>query len=131
MKRLLAALILILLTAPVNAQDFDKVIAEFNKGVAAHTRGDYGTALQVFKIVAEQNHAAAQYNLGVMYSFGRGVPQDYVQAYMWFNLAAAQGNEKASQNRNIVAKLMTCSDISKAQRMVHEWREAHPPKSAN
>ncbi len=131
MKRLLAALILILLTAPVNAQDFDKVVAEFNKGVAAYNRGDYGTALQVFKIVAEQNHAAAQYNLGVMYSFGRGVPQDFVQAYMWFNLAAAQGNEKASQNRNIVAKLMTCSDISKAQRMVHEWREAHPPNSAN
>ena len=131
MKRLLAALILILLTAPVYAQDFDKIIAEFNKGVAAHNRGDYGTDLQVFKIVAEQNHAAVQYNLGVMYSFGRGVPQDFVQAYMWFNLAAAQGNEKASQNRNIVAKLMTCSDISKAQRMVHEWREAHPPKSAN
>ena len=128
MKRVLAALILILLTAPVNAQDFDKVIAEFNNGVAAYNRGNYGTALQVFKTVAEQNHAAAQYNLGVMYSFGRGVPQDYVQAYMWFNLAAAQGNEKALQNRNIVAKLMTCSDISKAQRMAHEWLEAHPQK---
>ncbi len=123
---LLAALILILLAAPVNAQDFDKVITEFSKGVAAHNQGDYGTALQVFKIVAEQNHAAAQHNLGVMYSFGRGVPQDYVQAHMWFNLAAAQGNEKASQNRNIVAKLMTPADISKAQRMAHEWQEAHP-----
>ena len=54
MKHLLAALVLILLTGPVNAQDFDKVIAEFNKGVAAYNRGDYGTALQVFKIVAAQ-----------------------------------------------------------------------------
>ncbi|MFN2150265.1 MAG: SEL1-like repeat protein, partial [Anaerolineales bacterium] len=35
----------------------------------------------------------AQYNLGLMYSKGRGVPQDYVKAHMWLNLAAAQGFE--------------------------------------
>ena len=38
---------------------------------------------------------AAQSDLGSMYREGLSVPQDYVEAYMWFNLAAAQGHGKA------------------------------------
>ena len=30
----------------------------------------------------------AQYNLGVMYANGEGVPQDDAEAHTWFNLAA-------------------------------------------
>ena len=37
----------------------------------------------------------AQLYLGHMYHMGEGVPQDYVQAYTWFILAAAQGEERA------------------------------------
>jgi hypothetical protein len=36
---------------------------------------------------------------------------------MLYNLAGAQGNENGSENRDIVAKRMTPSDISKAQEM--------------
>ncbi|TFH50820.1 MAG: hypothetical protein E4H01_01360 [Lysobacterales bacterium] len=39
-----------------------------------------------------QDHAQAQYNLGFMYQNGRGVPQDYVQAHKWFNLASAHSS---------------------------------------
>ena len=56
---------------------------------------------------------------------GEGVPQDYVQAHMWFNLAAAQGNVVGRKNRDIVAKKMTSADISKAQAMAREWLEKH------
>ena len=31
----------------------------------------------------------------VQRGYGQGVPQDYVRAHMWFNLSAAQGNQKA------------------------------------
>ena len=40
---------------------------------------------------AEQGNAAAQYNLGVMYDNGEGVPQDYAEAAKWYRLAAEQG----------------------------------------
>ena len=30
-----------------------------------------------------------------MYDYGEGLPDDYVLAYAWYNLAAAQGNEVA------------------------------------
>jgi NAD(P)-dependent dehydrogenase (short-subunit alcohol dehydrogenase family) len=42
------------------------------------------------------------------------VPQDYVLAHMWFNLAAAQGYDLAMSNRDTVAKLMTPDQIAEA-----------------
>ncbi len=56
-----------------------------------------------------------------MYAKGEGVPQDYVQTHMWFNLAAAQGHEDARKNRDIAAESMTPADISEAQRLAREW----------
>ena len=48
-----------------------------------------------------------------MYDKGRGVLQDYVRAHMWFNIAASQGGKTATENRDIVAKRMTPSQIEK------------------
>lgn len=46
---------------------------------------------------AAQDHARAQYHLGVLYRDGQGVPQDYVKARAWFEKAAAQGDEAAKE----------------------------------
>ncbi len=46
---------------------------DFHVGVEAWGRGDYDTALREFRLLAEQGHAQAQVNLGIMYSQGRGV----------------------------------------------------------
>ena len=40
---------------------------------------------------AEEGEAIAQYNLGVMYADGRGVPQDDAEAVRWWRLAAERG----------------------------------------
>ena len=40
---------------------------------------------------AEEGVAEAQFNLGVMYAEGRGVPQDDAEAARWYRLAAEQG----------------------------------------
>lgn len=57
-----------------------------------------------------------------MYYHGQGVPQDYIQAHMWWNLAASQGNESASWNRKKLAKSMTPAQIAEAQRLAREWK---------
>ena len=51
---------------------------------------------------AEQGDALAQYNLGVMYLNGEGVPQDDVEAVRWYRLAAEQGNAKAMSNLGVM-----------------------------
>ena len=50
--------------------------ADFQKGLAAAQRGDFATALREWTPLAEQGDATAQFNLGVMYDNGEGVPQD-------------------------------------------------------
>ncbi len=40
--------------------------AEFGAGVKAYNRGDYATALRIFRQLADQGDADAQYNLGVI-----------------------------------------------------------------
>ena len=150
MKKLLLILVLTVICSSVaRAGDFDD-------GVMAYQKRDYVTALTLFFTLAEQGHATAQFNLGVMYENGIGVikdfkkavgwyrmaaeqgyvkaqfnlalmyedgkwvKQDYVLAHMWYNLAANNGDKSATNNRDIVAKEMTPSQISKAQDMARE-----------
>lgn len=47
--------------------------------------------LEAYRKAAEQGDATAQFNLGVIYDNGRGVPQDYQRAYAWFSVAAVNG----------------------------------------
>ena len=72
--------------------------ADFLDGVAAYWRGDYATALQELKPLAEQGHAEAQTTLGLMYEYGQGVPQDYTEAVKWFRKAAEQGDTGAQHS---------------------------------
>jgi TPR repeat protein len=72
--------------------------------------------------LAEQGDANAQYNLGVFYDNGLGVPQDKARAYMWFNLSAAQGREGATAFRDLIARRMTPAQITEAQKLAREWK---------
>ena len=65
--------------------------ASYEDGLAAYRRGDYATALRIWRSLADQGDANAQYNLGLMYQKGKGVPQDYKEAVKWYMLAAEQG----------------------------------------
>jgi uncharacterized protein len=69
----------------------------FQEGLAAYKKGDYPVALEKFKSLAEKGNAEAQYNLGVMYILGRGVPQDTKQAVDLWSKAADQGNSANAQ----------------------------------
>ena len=83
---------------------------------------DYAEALKWSRKAADQGHAPAQYNLGVMYRNGRGVPQDYVRAHIWFSLSAAQGDQDAVENRDLAARHMTPAQIAEAQKLAREWK---------
>ncbi len=94
----------------------------FEIGVAALSCGDYEAALKEFRLLAEQGHAQAQVNLGILYSQGRGVPKDNVQAYRWYTLAAGQGNDLADKFKNHLEKSMTLEQLAEAQRLAREWK---------
>ena len=68
----------------------------------------------------------AQSNLGRLYENGQGVPQDYVVAHMWYNLAASRETIPSQRDwvverRELLAAKMTPTQIAEAQRIADEW----------
>jgi TPR repeat protein len=98
MKQLLILPVL-LLTLLVGTPAFS---ADFQKGWTAYESSDFATALREWTPLAKQRNAFAQYNLGVMYDKGLGVPQDYKTAVKWYSLAAEQGLAAAQYNLGFI-----------------------------
>ena len=76
--------------------------ADFKAGEDAYHRGDYATAIRELRPLAEQGLAAAQFNLGLLYGNGQGVPKDDAQARQWYEKAAVQGHAEAQVNLGIL-----------------------------
>jgi uncharacterized protein len=70
---------------------------------------------------AKVGRADALYNLGLAYSTGQGVTQDYIAAHKWFNLAAMRGSDEAKSWRNQIAGEMNAGQIAQAQKLAREW----------
>jgi len=74
----------------------------FRQGVSAFNRHDYVSASRVFIPLAEQGVPAAQSYLGFMFETGRGVPQNYTEAAMWYRRAAEQGDGRAQYSLGLL-----------------------------
>jgi len=86
---------------------------------------------QSFKLAAEWYRKAAEHvpdlggagqgsnRLGLLYMEGRGIPQDYVQAYFWFSLNGHEGNAADAKSH------LAPQQIREIDRMAKEWKEQH------
>ena len=75
--------------------------------------------LDTVRQAAEQGDATAQFNLGVMYAKGEGVPQDDVEAVRWFRLSAEQGH--ASSQGALGAMYMNGQGVPQDDETAHVW----------
>lgn len=66
-----------------------------------HQREDYEKAYEWNKYLAEKGDTEAQYNLGLLYEKGMGVPQDDIEAVKWYWKAADQGDALAQHRLGI------------------------------
>jgi TPR repeat protein len=113
LKYVVAAILLMLsFAAPLAAGSLED-------GYSAYTRGDFATAMRLMRPLADQGDVTAQTVVGLMYYFNYG---DRVSAYMWFNLAAAQGNAFAEMFLRDTAGKMTPDQIAEAQKLAREWK---------
>jgi TPR repeat protein len=65
------------------------------------------------------------FDLGMMFSTGRGGEVDFVAAHKWFNLAALKGRVDAIALRRELAEQMSESEVALAQREARAWMMAH------
>ena len=129
----------------------------FDDGYVAYERGDYATALSLFRQLAEQGNANAQFFVGYMYKNGEGVPKDFAEAAKWFRKSADQGvkasqsnlgemyrNGKGVPQNNVFAYMwftladdkpglwdvvtaMTPEQIPEGKKLAREWKDADTP----
>lgn len=90
--------------------------ADFQKGVQAANNGDYATALREWRPLAKQGSPEAQYNLGWMYTNGKGVIQDYKEAKNWYLKSAEQGLAEAQLEVGLI--------YNKGQGVIKDYEEA-------
>ena len=77
--------------------------AVFALSVSAPVRADNSSSeIERMTKSANGGNAEAQYNLGVMYDNGQGVPQDYERAAKWYQKAADQGLAHAQTNLGLL-----------------------------
>jgi len=98
------------------------IAGPFDEGMNTYKDGNYSAAAKLLLPLAEKGDAFAQTAIGFMYSEGKGVQRDYVQACMWFSLAAASMESTGERPilRGTPAELMTEGQVAKTQRLARE-----------
>jgi TPR repeat protein len=79
------ALCMLLLTGVAQAAPLEDALLQYDNG-------KYEEAAKVLVPLAERGDAVAQERLGIMYFYGRGVPEDETRAMQWARRSADQGN---------------------------------------
>lgn len=76
---------------------FRRAAHQTDPGQARAGLPDYDDAVKWYRKAAEKGTSWGQFNLGLSYGRGQGVPQDYTEAMKWF-LKAAEQDEAMSQH---------------------------------
>ena len=99
-----------------------RVKAAIEQALEELTRYPDGNGFTLKQKLCSKHHIElAQITLGNAYERGQGVPQDYVSAYMWFNLTGSNGSKVAVTYRNNEERKMSKQQIEKAQEMARNW----------
>lgn len=67
----------------------------FEKAKIAADSGDYSLAKKLYEESAKLGFAAAEYEIGELYYYGRGVKQDYEKSIEWYRRAAHKNDASA------------------------------------
>ncbi len=106
--RILGAVIAMTMAAGAIAQSLDD-------GFEALRRLDFDRAHAVFSEHALAGDVTAQIELGFMNAIGEGIPENRVEAYKWFDVAARGGDVFAAQLRDTLAGRMSAEEIAEGK----------------
>jgi TPR repeat protein len=83
-------------------------------------------AVHWLQLAAHGGEPRAQIDLGYLYEQGKGVPLDYVTAYVWYETAESAGERRATERLRILSRVMTKEQISRAKTSVRELSPSIP-----
>lgn len=119
MARSVYALVLVALvlsvSGPAQARD------EFKRSSKAYTVGLYNSTARQWLALAERGNRAAQYNIGRLFYYGKGIRRDRIEAYKWFFITAKNGVRRGDDAMRIAERRMTSLEIAEARIRAREW----------
>jgi hypothetical protein len=92
----------------------------FLEGAAAFRKHDYTFAIQMYEVSASWAYKPAEYNLGVIYARGQGVPIDLPRALAWMALAAERNDRRYIDAREAIYAEMNPEQFTQANAL---WRD--------
>jgi TPR repeat protein len=98
-------------------------LAEFEQAFAAAQAGDHVAAFQGFREAAEAGDVRAFGHLAGMYLYGQGTARDYGQAYVWFGLAMASGDQYAAKFQRAAASMLRAGDLPALERQIADLKK--------
>jgi TPR repeat protein len=123
---------LIEITNPLSDAERERVIGISLQGLDKIVGENSGTPKEKLAIVDLMHHpiiaanSKVQLRLGEIYEEGlAGMKADYVQAHMWYSIAASSGSSEGKFKRKSIEASMRPTQITKSQEMAHEWKQKH------
>ena len=91
---------------------------------------EYTGAVNWFRKAAQYGVHDSQYNLAVLLARGLGAPQNLVQSYQWFAVAAAAGDADAQKKRDEVGQKLSANDLAVATALAAAFQPKVPDPAA-
>ena len=101
--------------------------AEGRGGVKAELQ----TAAKWFEKAAERGVVDSQFNLGVLFESGQGLPKNLTDAYVWYAIAAQQGDQFAKQRIAILSDTLPAKDLESAEARIEKFQPVKIDETAN
>jgi uncharacterized protein len=84
-------------------------------------------AVKWYRRAAEQGDHEAQASLADAYFNGFGVPQDYIEAHKWANLAISRAPDDVTRSAHLVmletiSQKLSRKQIAEAQKLARDWK---------
>ena len=70
---------------------------------------------------AEKNNIMSQYKLAEFYYLGMNIDQDYMQAYAWAGVVAAQGFKPAEEIRDKIEETFNTNELVEARLLAKNY----------
>ena len=103
----------------------DQLNALFVQGFEAHDANDFERAMKLFLQGASQRDDAAMSWVGLLHSYGEGVPQDKYEALKWFKRAFRVKTHRVGATPDHCSNIaLTYAQLGNRQRAIHWWRKA-------
>lgn len=106
-------------------------VQDYQAGMHAYNHEDYRHAVYMLKVAASWGYKPAEYNLGVMYFQGDGVPADRPLGAAWLVLAAESGDPRYMAARDWAITALSSTEFARTDELWGQLKETYGDKVAS